>query len=171
MALSLHLSPSDGAPPEVDRLAAELENDEGALARAIQQALARSEKSRLLLVVDQFEELFTRVRSESARRMFIANLLHATSALPELAMVVVVMRADYYAECFEYPDLLQALSAHQVLVGPMNLDELRQAIVGSAQAVGLAYEKGLVARILEDVIGEPGALPLLQYTLMELWDR
>ncbi|GAK58630.1 WD-40 repeat protein [Candidatus Vecturithrix granuli] len=83
------------------------------------------------------------------------------------------MRADFFGKCALYPELAARLPDRDVLVGQMDGDELRRAIEGPAELVGLHYEKGLVNTILDDLGPEPGpgALPLLQYTLLELWER
>ncbi|MGB0383779.1 MAG: TIR domain-containing protein, partial [Ardenticatenaceae bacterium] len=128
-------------------------------------------QQRLVLVVDQFEELFTLCRDESQRQAFIANLLYASGNQRGRTIIVVTMRADFYAKCANYPDLAARISQHQLLLGPMSTQELRQAIERPVKLVGLAFEKGLVERLLADVQREPGALPLLAHALFELWRR
>src|SRR3954470_2657974 len=126
---------------------------------------------RLVVLVDQFEEVFTLCNDESERREFIANLLHAATVAGGRTIVVLTMRADFYPRCASYTDLAAALSDHQVLVGPMTEDELRRAIERPARLAGLEPEPGLVELLVDDVRGRPGALPLLQFTLQELWRR
>ncbi|MDQ4131033.1 MAG: TIR domain-containing protein, partial [Actinomycetota bacterium] len=121
-------------------------------------------------VVDQFEEVFTLCRDEHERGQFILNLLHAaTSQGP--SKVILTMRADFYPRCAAYPELAQMMARDQFLVGPMDAESLRQAVVEPARRVGLDFEPGLVATILDDVGNEPGALPLLEHALLELWER
>src|SRR5260370_32692624 len=79
------------------------------------------------------------------------------------------MRADFYARCALYPELAARIAAHQHLLGPLDQFGLRQAIAGPAERVDLVFESGLVDTIFADVAGEPGALPLLEHALMELW--
>src|SRR4051812_24023021 len=122
---------------------------------------------RLVVLVDQFEEVFTLCNDESERRDFIANLLHAATAAGGRAIVVLTMRADFYPRCASYADLAAALSDHQVLVGPMTEEELRRAIDRPARLAGLEPEAGLV----DDIRGRAGALPLLQFALQEVWRR
>jgi WD40 repeat protein len=86
-------------------------------------------------------------------------------------IVILTMRADFYHHCAAYRDLAARISARQVLVGPMNEAELRRAIERPSQYVGLRFEPGLVDIILADVAQQPGALPLLQHALLELWER
>jgi WD40 repeat protein/class 3 adenylate cyclase len=121
-----------------------------------------------LLVVDQFEEVFTLCRDEEERRTFIDALLGTAK---RGLRVVVALRADFYGHCAAYPRLAAALEDRQALVGPMSEDELRRAIEGPAERAGLLLEPGLVEAILRDVVGEPGALPLLSHSLLETWKR
>jgi WD40 repeat protein/tRNA A-37 threonylcarbamoyl transferase component Bud32 len=121
-----------------------------------------------ILVVDQFEELFTLCRGEDERRQFIDSLLDSRA---DGALVLIVLRADFYAHCAVYPRLAAGLERHQALVGPMTEEELRRAIEQPAAQAGLLLEPGLVEAILRDVVGEPGGLPLLSHSLLETWKR
>ena len=125
----------------------------------------------IALVVDQFEEIFTLCRDDGQRGPFIDNLLYASAIEGGRAVVVLTMRADFYGKCAAYPDLAARITDHQMLVSPMVEEELRQAIERPAQLVGLEFEGGLAETLLRDVQAEPGALPLLQHTLLELWER
>ncbi|MFK4149741.1 hypothetical protein [Streptomyces sp. NPDC004065] len=122
------------------------------------------------LVVDQFEELYTLCTSAAERDQFIDRLLAATDAASHLR-VVIAMRADFLGRCVEHPALTAALHDGTVLVGPMSRDELREAITKPAQSAGMIVERALTARILDEVEGEPGALPLLSHALLETWRR
>jgi len=120
-----------------------------------------------LFVVDQFEELFTLCAEEENRQKFIEQLL----SLSQLQHVVITMRADFWGECAPYEALKTLMKARQTLIGPMNTIELRAAMEQQAAKVGLRFEAGLSNTILDDVSGEPGAMPLLQHGLQELWKR
>jgi energy-coupling factor transporter ATP-binding protein EcfA2 len=120
-----------------------------------------------VLVVDQFEELFTLTTSLAARQQFVQRLLH----LAQDRRVVLTMRADFWGDCALYPALAAEMVAHQVLIGPMSSDELRRAMEEQARAVGLRFEADLANTILDAVEDEPGAMPLLQHLLLELWKR
>ena len=114
---------------------------------------------RAVVVVDQLEELFTLCTDEQERRAFIGwlwQLAQADIRQGPLALVVCGLRADFYAECANYPQLRQALQAGQILVGPMSQAELREAIICPAEAVGLDIEAGLVELLLRDLGGTPG---------------
>ncbi len=112
--------------------------------------------------------MFTLCRDEDERRAFIDALLDAAE---RGTRVVVALRADFYGHCAAYPRLAAALEDRQALVGPMSEDELRRAIERPAEQAGLVLEPGLVEGILRDVVGEPGALPLLSHSLLETWKR
>ena len=124
---------------------------------------------RLVLVVDQLEELFTACHDEQERAEFVAALVRAVREAG--AVVVLAVRADFYGRCAAHPELAHLLGANHVLVGPMSHDELRRAIELPARHAGLRLEPGLTDRLLADCEGEPGALPLLSSALLELWQR
>jgi hypothetical protein len=120
-----------------------------------------------LLLADQFEEVFTLCADTVRRQAFFDRLL----AIAKSQRVIVTMRADFWGDCAPYPELRAAMQAHQELIAPMDAAELRQAIERQAAAVGLRFEADLVGTILDDVRGEPGAMPLLQHILLQLWER
>jgi WD40 repeat protein len=169
LAAAVVQAASKGAmQPTLDRLA----DDARTLHLATELALAgRPRAARLVLVVDQFEELFTQCWDEQEGAQFVANLLYAATVPQGRTVVVLTMRADFYARCTAYPELAACIVAHQHLLGPMDENGMRQAIEWPAHRTGLTFEPGLVDTILDDVAGEPGALPLLEYGLMQVWDR
>ncbi|MFE6665115.1 helix-turn-helix domain-containing protein [Streptomyces sp. NPDC057697] len=123
-----------------------------------------------VLVVDQFEEVFTLCRDTRERTEFIEALLAARR--PDSGLrVVIAVRADFYGRCAEHRELADALREANLLVGPMNRAELREVVVGPAQTAGLIVERELTARLVEAVVGEPGGLPLLSHALRETWRR
>jgi photosystem II stability/assembly factor-like uncharacterized protein len=85
--------------------------------------------------------------------------------------VVLTLRADFVKHCLDFPDLCALLEANQLLLGPMGEDALREAIAKPAQAVGAMFEKGLVARLVNDMRDQLAALPLLQFALAQSWQR
>ncbi|MFW6689972.1 DNA-binding protein [Streptomyces sp. MAR4 CNX-425] len=131
---------------------------------------AASAEGDTYLLVDQFEELFTLCQDPGERARFLDRLLAARDPARRLRVVIAV-RADFYGRCAEHRELTEALRDAQLLVGPMSPAELREAVVGPATAEGLIVERALTARILKDVDGEPGALPLLSHVLLETWRR
>lgn len=130
-------------------------------------ALAKLPERDALLLVDQFEELFTLCVDAGRRKDFIARLL----TLPDRMQVIITLRADFWGECASHPALKDAMLAHQELIGPMDSVELRRGMEEQARKVGLRFEAELCNTILDDVQGEPGAMPLLQHALLELWKR
>src|SRR5512135_819221 len=139
----------------------------------------RPEDVRLVVVVDQFEEVFTyrpqdgpaRARFERDREQFFANLLNAAATPGGRVAVVLTMRSDFLSACALFPQLSAVLSAHQELVGPMTALDLRAAIERPAFLVGCEVESGLTQQLLGDVKGQSGALPLLQFALTEVWKK
>jgi WD40 repeat protein len=127
--------------------------------------------ARLLLVIDQLEELFTACRSDSERAAFADTLARAAADPDGRAVVVVALRADFYGRFAAYPALGELLGANQVLVGPMQASELRRAVELPAGRVGLRVEPELAEALVDDVKGESGALPLLSTALLELWQK
>ncbi|HEX2245907.1 MAG TPA: formylglycine-generating enzyme family protein, partial [Gammaproteobacteria bacterium] len=136
------------------------------------QALhGQPESRRVVILVDQFEEVFSLCGDEDERKAFIDNLLTAATDATGQAIVLLTMRADFYGKCAPYPQLAAALSDDQFLLGPMTPNELREAITAPAWRFGCEVEPGLVERLLSDVAGQPGSLPLLEHALERLWDQ
>ncbi|MEJ6485362.1 CHAT domain-containing protein [Nostoc punctiforme UO1] len=136
------------------------------LKRRLERLLKVSEQHSIL-VVDQFEELFTLCEDKAERVEFIEKLLN----FADRRKVVITMRADFLGECTFYPELRKRIETRQKLVGPMEPAELITAMKMQADRGGLRFEAGLSHSILNDVQGEPGVMPLLQYALQELWKR
>ena len=126
---------------------------------------------RLLLVVDQLEELFTACCSDAERAAFADTLARAAVDPEGRAVVVVALRADFYGRFAAYPRLAELVGANQVLVGPMQASELRRVVELPAGWVELRVEPELADALVDDVEGEPGALPLLSTALLELWQK
>ncbi|MFF7158023.1 hypothetical protein [Streptomyces sp. NPDC008139] len=122
------------------------------------------------LIVDQFEELFTLCADAAEREGFIERLLAAAHPAGR-TRVVIAVRADFLGRCAEHPRLIGALQDATLLAGPMDRDELREAVVRPAQAAGLIVERALSARVVAEVVGEPGGLPLMSHALLETWRR
>ena len=130
--------------------------------------------ARLLIFVDQFEELYTLCTSAATRRVFVELLLHSVlSPAPDSAPIALIMamRADFVNQALTHRPLADALQHGGVVLGPMARPELRRAIEEPARNRGVTYEPGLTERLLDDVGDEPGNLPLLQFALAELWTQ
>lgn len=131
----------------------------------------KPEDAVFVLVIDQFEELFTLCNDEKERRRFIDQLLYASQSHHHRCLVVVTMRSDFYSKVAAYKSLAEAITRHQMLVSPLTEKELREAILLPAEAVGLELEKDLIEQLLIDTRDAPGVLPLLQHALYELFQR
>ncbi|GAA1287682.1 nSTAND1 domain-containing NTPase [Streptomyces javensis] len=135
-----------------------------------QRLAAAEEDGDTVLIVDQFEELYTLGTPPHERNQFIDHLLAATDPASRLRVIIAV-RADFLSRCAEHHLLAAALREATLLVGPMSPAELRQAIVKPAAAAGLIVERALTAKIIEDVTDSPGGLPLMSHALLETWRR
>ncbi|MEU9117275.1 hypothetical protein AB0D04_37395 [Streptomyces sp. NPDC048483] len=122
------------------------------------------------VLVDQFEELFTLCADAKERDEFLRLLLAARDDGSRLRVVLAV-RADFFGRCADHSALAAALKDATLLVGPMDREQYREAVVGPAAAHGLIVEKDLTARVVEEVVDNPGALPLMSHALMETWRR
>ncbi|HEU5407519.1 MAG TPA: SUMF1/EgtB/PvdO family nonheme iron enzyme, partial [Nitrospira sp.] len=156
---------------ERNKLAKVLLNREASLRDFVDRLLAKQPGTdRLLLIADQWEELFTLGKEEDARRCFIDNILEATAATR--LSVVLTLRGDFFGRAItDYRPLSDRVQGAQVNLGPMQRDELRQAIEEPARKVSLSFEPGLVDRILEQAGEEPGNLPLIEFVLRQLWEK
>lgn len=171
------LKPGEGAEAVLSmrRLLAE---DERGLLLAADLLLGEREKGRLVLVVDQAEELITlapagqsagAANEQDQSGLFIRHLLAASAADQTPVCVIVTLRADFLGRVAEHPDLARWIADHDVIVSAMSAVELREAICQpAADAVG-ELEEGLADELVEQVAGKPGALPLLEDTLLALW--
>jgi WD40 repeat protein len=139
------------------------------LGEAVNAILRRSGSSMILLVIDQLEELFSGSESDE-KRMFVRAI--GVLRLDVRFFVLFTLRADFYA-LFMNSELWTGHSGtvSRIEVGPLRREELRQVIEQPARASGVYLEPGLVERLLNDAAAEPGALPLLQETLVQLWNR
>ncbi|HET9906859.1 MAG TPA: helix-turn-helix domain-containing protein [Anaerolineales bacterium] len=140
-------------------------------------AVQGKSSERVLILVDQFEEVFTLCRNETERIDFIDQLLSLAQEKSRINTVVIALRADFYSHCAQYPFLRQAVAAEQEYIGQMNREELRRAIEEPAKRGSWEFEPGLVELLLNDIGAqgsqepEPGALPLLSHALLATWER
>ncbi|MDJ1168197.1 pentapeptide repeat-containing protein [Roseofilum sp. BLCC_M154] len=154
-----------------NQLANWLRSGEILLSDVIEQITHNYPQSRLLLIADQFEELYTVCEDETTRRQFldilIDNIYSRGSDSP--LVLVLTMRADFLGNALSYPSFAEVLHSDMKL-GAMSEMQLRQVIEKPAQQLGVEFEPGLVASILDD-IEEPGNLPLLEFALTQLWKQ
>jgi ABC-type dipeptide/oligopeptide/nickel transport system ATPase component len=156
-------------------LAASLEGGELTLRDVFADCRSRSKGSRILLIADQFEEVFTMVPDHKVGARFIEVLLRgfvdpAAGTACDICLIL-TMRADFYGRALRHRQLSDALQNHVENLGPMRRDELQAAITKPAEAASVAFEPGLVETLLDAVQNKPGSLPLLQFALREMWSR
>ena len=153
----------------VPRLHDRLDSGSRGLLEAID--LVAPGKAEVVLVVDQFEEVFTLTTDEREREHFLESLRVAAADPQSRLRVIVTLRADFYDRPLIYPRFGELLAERTEAVPPLTPDELEQAIRGPVERVGVRPESGLVAEMIADVAHQPGALPLLQYALTELFEH
>ncbi len=157
--------------------ASQLARDFAVEPRALTDVAARlggdngSGRRRVLLVIDQFEELFTLCPDEAERQAFVDNLVTAATEPDGAFVLFISLRADFYGHCAEYPSLRDLLPGRHEMLGPMSNDDLRRAIEQPARRGNWALEDGLVELLLHDVGREPGRLPLLSHALLATWQQ
>ena len=147
-----------------------LQADEHSLLSLLSECLP-NESSRLLLFIDQFEEVFYQVERECERAHFLQCLYNAVTEPQSPLILVITLRADFYDRPLSYPHFGELLRTSMETVMPLSAEELVEAIVFPCERVGVRLEPGLETKIVSDVINQPGSLPSLQYTLTEMFDR
>ncbi len=147
-------------------LAGELRAGRATLVQMINSWLRRP----VVLTVDQFEELFTLCRDEGSRAVFVDNLLGLIERPHPPHRLILTMRSDFEAKVALLADLKPRFDAARVQVTALSITQLREAIEGPAQRVGLAFEEGIIDDLIGQALGESAALPLLQFTLSRLWE-
>jgi len=171
-ALAASLTRDSESVSAISALRANLLQDANSLSLVARRVLAQNHKKHLLLVIDQFEEVFTQCRQEEERRAFIENLLNAVDpANPQPITILLTLRADFYTQLAFQDHLRELISQNQEFIGAMNRDELTRAILQPAALNNWKVQEGLVEVILDDLGTEPGALPLLSHALLETWKR
>lgn len=124
-----------------------------------------------VLIIDQFEELFTVCEDEQKQRAFILTLLNLIQMPNTRHTVIITMRADLESQLVQIPALQAEYEKSQVRVTAMKANEMREVIEKPADLVGLKFEDNLVDEMIGEVLGKSAALPLLQFTLLKLWEH
>lgn len=204
---------------QIKQVAQQLHNNTITLSDILSQIQKNNPHQNLLIIADQFEELYTLCPNPNTRHHFLDNLLNTvqataspssdidntqnaksntstqynvitlkkekqkhptkanidtpilTEAPPSKPVLLFTMRADFLAHALNHRPFAEVLQESTLMLGPMNRQELREAIEKPARQVGVTFEAGLVNRILEDVGNEPGNLPLLEFALTLLWEK
>ncbi len=150
-------------------LEVELRSGNNSLENFVEPFLIENQKSHLAIILDQFEELFTLCNHAETRRLFIDNLLNLIK-VPGCT-VIITLRADFYAEALSYRPLADALQDAQVNLAAMDEEELQAAIEKPAANYSVNLEEGLSQRLIDAVLESPSNLPLLEFTLTQLWEK
>src|SRR5215207_6840276 len=140
------------------------------LNKCAESALSGKKDQRFVLFVDQFEEIFTQINSEEERVAFVNMLAYAGTLENGRVIILFAMRSDFVSNCATYPAVNELLSQEFRQIGAMQPEELVSAIALPARHVGLPVENELIAQIINDMKGEPDALPLMQFALKDLFD-
>jgi hypothetical protein len=162
---------------EIGKLSRQFQNGDVLLQDVIEMIIEKNDGLRLLLVIDQFEELYTLSQESETRQHFLDDLLATVKAfsksgtvgLPRFTLVL-TLRADFIGQALSYRPFADALQYTDLKLGPMNLNELRDAMRKPASKFQVSMEEGLAERILDDV-HESTHLPLLEFALTLLWEK
>ncbi|MUG91309.1 CHAT domain-containing protein [Scytonema sp. UIC 10036] len=154
----------------IQNLVTHLQLFEDALRNVVDDIIRENPDKRLLLVADQFEELYTLCRDPQERKTFLDRLLEAIARCHNFTLVI-TLRADFLGQALSYRPLSDALQYADLKLGPMTDTELQDAVEKPAALLGVTIEEGLVERILSTVNTEPGNLPLLEFALTQLWAK
>ncbi len=171
-ALANSLAADAESVAETTSLQAELAGSADALNDIVAGVLKQNGRKHLLLVIDQFEEIFTQCHHDEERKGFVENLLQAVDpANAQPITVLLTLRADLYAQLAAEDQLRELVSQNQEFIGAMSREELERAILRPAALGNWKVQEGLVDVVLDDLGDEPGALPLLSHALLETWKR
>jgi len=162
------ISVASNAPENLQTL---LEKDERTLLETVNRILPADSSTELFLVIDQFEELFTLVENESTTLTFLAALETAVTDPASRLRVIITLRADFYDRPLLRAKSSDLMRERTEVVVPLTALELQEAILEPSRRVGVYFEEGLVANIINEVREQLGALPLLQYALSELFEQ
>jgi len=162
------------------QLATHLSQGDIYLADVFTQIQHNFPNDRVLLIADQFEEIYTSCTKEATRQNFLNKLitgfpkgdeLIAVGAIAQSPRLLLTMRADFLGNALSYRPFADVLQSADLKLGPMNREELTDVIAKPVEKLGVAFEAELVERIIRDVEAETGSLPLLEFALTELWQR
>jgi hypothetical protein len=166
------LTPEGRQPPAVPDLVARLRRDTNTLHQEASVILSSGgRQGRVVLLVDQLEEALTLGRDESQRRAFLGNLFYAAQVSAGQTIVILTLRADSLSQWAANPEFGAALETSQVRVEPLTVKQLLRAVVEPARLAGDEFEPELAERIVKDVLAGTVSLPLMQRTLVRLWER
>ncbi|NOK32022.1 TIR domain-containing protein [Corallococcus exercitus] len=167
---SLEETPPPDGVTRLQALRRSLREDPESLTDQVDLLLQQQPRTcRLLLLVDQLEEVFSQCQDRTDRDAFLANLVHAGTIAGGRVHVVATLRSDFLGRLQEWPGIAGQLNDATYLMRSMAEDELRETLTRPAQLSGLRFEPGLIEELVSAVRAQPGDLPLLQFTLLQLW--
>ena len=138
--------------------------------RRIARYVPEIDRRKLVVLVDQFEELYTLCTDPTEQDAFIGNLLHAGHDAGADVSFVLTLRTDFIGSTQRHPELNRIVTEQGIIVPAMDASELREAITKPAANAGHPFDPALVELLVQDTLGREGALPLLQFALQRLWD-
>lgn len=150
-------------------IVSQLKNDANGLTHVIEALFPGDEE--LVLVIDQFEELFTLVQDQDVARHFLDLIYAAVTNQQSRVRVIITLRADFYDRPLMFPDFSDLVANRTEAVSTLSPAELERAIVAPGERVGISWAPKLVSLVIAEVKDQPGTLPLLQYALTELFER
>jgi hypothetical protein len=151
----------------------DLEDDSARGLHLLMASLRKRAGNHVVLLIDQFEEVFTQTISESERRLFLDLVVTSATEPRGPLLALLTLRAGFYDRPMQYPEVGRLIVAHNLVVFPLEMQELRAVIEQPVRLpeVGLTFEGDLVGDLLFEVQGQVGALPLLQFILDQLFQR
>ncbi|MCP6760896.1 MAG: CHAT domain-containing protein [Fischerella sp. CENA71] len=176
--LEPHLESENDRLRETRKLAIDLQQEPEALRDAIERIIWKNPGTRLLMVIDQFEELYT-LCSKQECQSFLERLLAVVKTVNRYHLhltLVLTLRADFLGYALSDRSFADVIPVADQMLGPMNPLELEQAITQPAKLFGVGIEPSLTELMLEEIMPngkamEPGYLPLVEFTLTQLWEK
>lgn len=161
---------------ETQKLAQALSDSVLTLAKLLDHVMIKnSQVKNLLIIIDQFEEIYSLCTDQQLQLNFIDQILHAVRKNSDRqepsTNILLTMRIDFMRQAIAYPPFADALQRSVLLLGAMTQEEMRHSIEKPSQILGAAFEKGLVERLLKDIGPEQNSLPLQQFALTLLWEN
>jgi hypothetical protein len=160
---------------KINQLSQMLKKNELSLQQIVQQIIQQNHASRFFVIIDQFEELYTLCQDDVERQRFLDELLQLikfnSCLISPAVTLVITLRADFCGQAYSSRPFTDALQDAELILGPMNREELQEAIEKPAAKQGVEIEEGLTERLLKDLENQPGNLPLLEFALYQLWGR
>ncbi|MBD2300415.1 eIF2A-related protein [Nostoc sp. FACHB-190] len=170
LAIALHQELKPGERLQELEFEIRLKESQNTFQNFLESLHTAAPNSHIVLIADQFEELYTLCQNSKERQIFLDHLLTAVKTVPYFTLVL-TLRADFFGEVLSYRPLSDALQDAQINLGAMNPKELAAAIEKPAHSLNVQLEPGLTQRLIDVVLTSPSHLPLLEFTLTQLWEK